>query len=406
VKNRTLGSVLIVAGTTIGAGMLAMPLAAAGVGFTGIICLLIGLWMLMSYTSLLLVEVYQYNPPDMGLGSVAKKYLGPVGQIVTGLSMLLLMYALTTAYIGGAGVLISDSLLSWWGLHLSTKSAIILFTLIGGAVVCIGTHSVDFINRLLFTAKIIFLVIMLAVMLPHVESVNLTNMPVEKGLLLAAVPVIFTSFGFHGSVPSLVNYMNGDVRKLRIIFITGSAIPLVAYILWQIATLGSIPANTFLGILAQEAGLNGLLTAIRDVVATPRVNIAVSLFMDLALATSFLGVALGLFDYLADLFKRSNRLLGRLQTGVLTFLPPLLSALFFSSFVQALTYAAVALSVLALIIPALLTLRVRAIEKPTANQAHYQVKGGSVVLGIVLLCGIAVIAIQFAIVAGFLPNVG
>ena len=32
-KNRTLGSILIVAGTTIGAGMLAMPLASAGVGF-------------------------------------------------------------------------------------------------------------------------------------------------------------------------------------------------------------------------------------------------------------------------------------------------------------------------------------------------------------------------------------
>ncbi|KNZ84646.1 tyrosine transporter TyrP [Providencia stuartii] len=405
-KNRTLGSVLIVAGTTIGAGMLAMPLAAAGVGFTGIACLLVGLWVLMSYTSLLLVEVYQYNPPDMGLGSIAKKYLGPIGQIVTGLSMLLLMYALTTAYIGGAGVLISNSLLSWWDIHLSTKTSIILFTLIGGAVVCIGTHSVDFINRLLFTAKIIFLVIMLAVMLPHVETVNLGSMPAEKGLLLAAVPVIFTSFGFHGSVPSLVNYMNGDVRKLRIIFITGSAIPLVAYILWQIATLGSIPSNTFLGILAQKSGLDGLLTAIRDVVTAPRVNIAVNLFMDLALATSFLGVALGLFDYLADLFKRNDSLIGRIQTGLLTFLPPLLAALFFSSFVQALTYAAVALSVLALIIPALLTMQVRAVEKPIDKQAHYRVKGGSTLLRLVLLCGFAVIIIQFAIVAGYLPNVG
>ncbi len=128
--------------------------------------------------------------------------------------------------------------------------------------------------------------------------------------------------------------MNGDVRKLRMIFITGSAIPLVAYILWQIATLGSIPSHTFIGILAQQSGLNGLLTAIRDVVATPRVNIAVSLFMDLALATSFLGVALSIFDYLADLFKRSNHLFGRIQTGLLTFIPPLLAALFFSSFVR------------------------------------------------------------------------
>ncbi|MBC8652981.1 tyrosine transporter TyrP, partial [Providencia vermicola] len=117
---------------------------------------------------------------------------------------------------------------------------------------------------------------------------------------------------------------------------------------------------------------------------------------------SFLGVALGLFDYLADLFKRSNHLFGRIQTGLLTFIPPLLAALFFSSFVQALTYAAVALSVLALIIPALLTLRVRKVE----TQGEYQVKGGTPILGLVLLCGIAVIAIQFAIVAGFLPNVG
>ncbi|TCT36752.1 tyrosine-specific transport protein [Providencia alcalifaciens] len=401
-KNRTLGSILIVAGTTIGAGMLAMPLAAAGVGFTGIVCLLIGLWMLMSYTSLLLVEVYQHNPANMGLGSVAKKYLGPVGQIITGLSMLLLMYALTTAYIGGAGVLISDSLFSWWGITVSTQTAIIMFTIVGGAVVCVGTHSVDFINRILFTAKTIFLVIMLAVMMPHAEAVNLSTMPLEKGLIFAAVPVIFTSFGFHGSVPSLVNYMNGDVRKLRIIFITGSAIPLVAYILWQIATLGAIPSNTFMGILAQSSGLNGLLTAIRDVVATPRVNMAVALFMDLALATSFLGVALGLFDYLADLFKRSNDFIGRAQTTLLTFVPPLLAALFFSSFVQALTYAAVALSVLALIIPALLTMRVRKLE---AN-GIYRVKGGTPILTLVLLCGIAVIAIQFAIVAGFLPNVG
>lgn len=52
-------------------------------------------------------------------------------------------------------------------------------------------------------------------------------------------------------------------------------------------------------------------------------ELAVHLFADLALATSFLGVALGLFDYLADLFQRRNTAAGRLQTGAITFLPPL-----------------------------------------------------------------------------------
>ncbi|MCD3068990.1 DUF2492 family protein [Salmonella enterica subsp. enterica serovar Enteritidis] len=68
-KNRTLGSIFIVAGTTIGAGMLAMPLAAAGVGFSVTLGLLIGLWALMCYTALLLLEVYQHVPADTGLGS-------------------------------------------------------------------------------------------------------------------------------------------------------------------------------------------------------------------------------------------------------------------------------------------------------------------------------------------------
>lgn len=164
--------------------------------------------------------------------------------------------------------------------------------------------------------------------------------------------MIFTSFGFHGSVPSIVSYMDGNVRKLRWVFITGSAIPLVAYIFWQVATLGSIDSTTFMGLLANHAGLNGLLQALREMVASPHVELAVHLFADLALATSFLGVALGLFDYLADLFQRSNTVGGRLQTGAITFLPPLAFALFYPrGFVMALGYAGVALAVLALIYP-------------------------------------------------------
>lgn len=58
--------------------------------------------------------------------------------------------------------------------------------------------------------------------------------------------------------------MDGNVRKLRWVFITGSAIPLVAYIFWQVATLGSIDSTTFMGLLANHAGLNGLLQALRE----------------------------------------------------------------------------------------------------------------------------------------------
>ncbi|MBC8952320.1 tyrosine transporter TyrP [Xenorhabdus sp. PB62.4] len=400
-KNRTVGSIFIVAGTTIGAGMLAMPLAAAGVGFGTIFVMLVALWALMSYTALLLVEVYQYNKFNTGLGTIAKRYLGVGGKALTGFSMLFLMYALTTAYISGAGELLSASLSSWLDKPISISAGIIIFTIIAGGVVCIGTHSVDLINRLLFTAKIVFLVVVLGVMMPHVDKINLMSMPVEQGLILSAIPVIFTSFGFHGSIPSIVAYMGGDTNKLRKIFIIGSAIPLSAYILWQLVTLGAISSNTFVDILAQQSGLNGLLAAVKEVVVSPKIVLAVHLFADLALATSFLGVALGLFDYLADLLKRNNHAKGRLQTGLITFVPPLLCALYYPNFVMALTYAAVALSILALLLPCLLVWRSR-----QENEGGYRVRGGKPALVLVFLSGIAIIAIQIGIVAGILPQVG
>ncbi|MBB1201369.1 tyrosine transporter TyrP [Enterobacteriaceae bacterium 89] len=402
-KNRTVGSILIVAGTTIGAGMLAMPLAAAGVGFGVTLVLLLSLWALMCYTALLLLEVYQHVPADTGLGSLALRYLGRYGQWVTGFSMLFLMYALTAAYISGAGELLASSLGQWFNLDLPPAAGVLLFTLIGGGVICVGTTLVDLFNRFLFSAKIIFLVIMLALLLPHIHQINLLTLPLQQGLALSAIPVIFTSFGFHGSVPSIVSYMNGDVRKLRKIFVIGSFIPLVAYIFWQLATLGSIESPVFSALLGSHSGLNGLLQAIREVVASPHVELAVHLFADLALATSFLGVALGLFDYLADLFQRKNSAAGRLQTGAITFLPPLAFALFYPrGFVMALGYAGVALAVLALIIPSLLAMKSRQ-QHP---EAAYRVAGGKPALWLVFGCGIAVILIQAFIAAGLLPAVG
>lgn len=402
-KNRTLGSILIVAGTTIGAGMLAMPLASAGVGFGVTLALLIALWALMCYTALLLLEVYQHVPADMGLGSLAARYLGRYGQWATGFCMLFLLYALTAAYISGAGELLASSLNQWLDWTLPPAAGVLIFTAIGGTVVCIGTSLVDLFNRFLFSAKIIFLAIMLALLLPHIHQMNLLTLPLQQGLALSAIPVIFTSFGFHGSIPSIVSYLGGDIRKLRRVFIVGSFIPLVAYIFWQLATLGSIDSPAFTALLAQNAGLNGLLEAIREVVASSHVELAVHLFADLALATSFLGVALGLFDYLADLFQRQNSAGGRLQSGLITFLPPLAFALFYPrGFVMALGYAGVALAVLALMLPSLLVMKSRQ-QHP---DAPWRVAGGSAALWLVLLCGIAIVVIQFAIVAGLLPAVG
>ena len=359
-----------------------MPLAAAGVGFGVTVVLLGGLWALMCYTALLLLEVYQHVPADTGLGSLAARYLGRYGQWITGFSMMFLMYALTAAYISGAGELIASSINDGFGASLSPETGAIVFTLIGGGVVCAGTSLVDLFNRFLFSAKILFLVVMLVLLAPHVHKVNLLSLPLEKGLALSAIPVIL----YQGTITLL-----------------GSAIPLIAYLFWQLVTLGSIDSTTFIGLMAEHSGLNGFLVALRNVVASSHVELAVHLFADLALATSFLGVALGLFDYMADLFQRRNTVAGRLQTGAMTFLPPLAFALFYPrGFVMALGYAGVALSVLALLLPSLLAWKSRQ-QHP---QQGYRVAGGKPLLCVVFGCGVVIILVQVLIAAGMLPEVG
>lgn len=401
VKNSAFGSTFIVAGTALGAGMLAMPLATAGIGFATAMLLLLGLWIIMAYTALLLVEAYQYNDANMGLSSLAYKYLGRPGRLIISLALPFLLYSLIAAYLAGGGEIISKTINSWLVWQLPDYVGVLLFAVIGGGVVCFGTHSVDLINRYLFATKIFFLATMLILLLPHVQQVNLLSMPVKQALILSAIPIVFTSFGFHGSVPSIVSYMQGDTVKLRKIFILGSAIPLLVYIFWQVATLGAIETDTFVGILADESGLNGLLAAVKAVVGTARVEMAVRLFAALAVATSFLGVALGLFDFLADFFKLPSTVAGRLQTGAITFVPPLLFALFYpKGFIFALGFAAIALSVLSLLLPALL---VRETRKQHAE--GYRVFGGQLGVWLVFVLGIAIIVIQLAIVSGNLPRV-
>lgn len=71
--NKTVGSTLLVAGTMIGAGMLAMPLTSAGIGFGFTLVLLLGLWALLTFSALLFVELYQTAESDAGIGTLAEQ---------------------------------------------------------------------------------------------------------------------------------------------------------------------------------------------------------------------------------------------------------------------------------------------------------------------------------------------
>ena len=397
--NKTVGSTLLVAGTMIGAGMLAMPLTSAGIGFGFTLVLLLGLWALLTFSALLFVELYQTAESDAGIGTLAEQYFSKAGRIVATAVLIIFLYALIAAYVSGGGSLLKDLLPESFG----DKVSILLFTVIFGSFIVIGTHSVDKINRVLFFVMLAAFAVVLSLMLPEIKFDNLMATPIDNALIISASPVFFTAFGFHGSIPSLNKYLDGNVKALRISILAGSAITLCAYILWQMSTHGLLTQNEFLQILKEDATLNGLVKATLAITGSNIIAGAVKLFSTLALVTSFLGVGLGLLECIEDLLKRSfNISAGRISLGLMTFIPPLVFALFYpEGFILALGYAGQMFAFYAVVLPVSLVWKARRAH----SNLPYKVWGGNLTLIIVLVLGVIITSIPFAIRAGYLPFV-
>ena len=397
--NKTVGSTLLVAGTMIGAGMLAMPLTSAGIGFGFTLVLLLGLWALLTFSALLFVELYQTAESDAGIGTLAEQYFGKAGRIIATAVLIIFLYALIAAYVSGGGSLLKDLLPESFG----DKVSVLLFTVIFGSFIVIGTHSVDKINRVLFFVMLAAFAVVLSLMLPEIKFDNLMATPIDNALIISASPVFFTAFGFHGSIPSLNKYLGGNVKALRISILVGSAITLCAYILWQMSTHGLLTQNEFLQILKEDATLNGLVKATLAITGSNMIAGAVKLFSTLALVTSFLGVGLGLLECIEDLLKRSfNISAGRISLGLMTFIPPLVFALFYpEGFILALGYAGQMFAFYAVVLPVSLVWKAR----QTHTDLPYKVWGGNLTLIIVLVLGVIITSIPFAIRSGYLPFV-
>ncbi len=405
-KSKVFGSTLIIAGTTIGAGMLALPLASAGIGFSTSLVLMLGLWALMAFTALLMVELHQFADSDATLDTLAQNIRGNKGKWIASVAVMFLFYALCAAYIAGGGAQFNQRVMQLTGLEISSQLTTLLFTIIVATVVTIGTHSVDKVNRVLFGLKLVAMVLVLSFLAPNVTSQYLLSMPLQQGLIVAAIPVVFTSFGFHGSIPSIVRYLDGDVRSLRKVMIVGSALPLIIYVFWQSVTLGVVSQEQLLN----DSSLGALLVSLSQTVQQSNLSMIVGVFADLALLTSFIGVSLGLFEFMGDSLNDKLGQGKRIKTALVTFVPPLGFALFYpQGFIMALGYAAIALAVLAILLPTVMVYKVRFTQQPSTQDSStvaYQVAGGKLALITAGTVGMIIIAIQIMISGGLLPSLG
>jgi tyrosine-specific transport protein len=315
-----LGAAALVAGTTVGAGILALPAETSAAGFGAAAPALVLAWAYSAATGLLLAEVSLSAAADdaaaadggandavPSLLSLAKRTLGGAGGAAAGGAYLFLHYALLVAYIDKGAEVLSRAA----GGAVSPAAAAAAFVAVLGSVCAAASaDALDAANGALLAALLLAFGALLAEATPGVQADALAQ--ADWSALPPALPVIALAFVHHNVVPRVVASCNGHVPSIRAAVAGGTGLPLLMFIAWEAAVLGQGGAG------AAGSGSDPLAF-----LAAPAVVDAFSL---LAVATSFIGFVLGLSDFFADALSGAPRGVRRVAPLAATLLPPLAAA--------------------------------------------------------------------------------
>ena len=396
-----IGGILLVSGTTIGAGMLALPVVTGLAGFLPTVCLFVLYWCYMTFTAFLMLEVNLCLGDNINLITMAKKTLGKPGEIVAWVAYLFLLYLLTTAYLAGGGPILQDFVFTLTGSHLPNWAGSLPFLLIFGFFVYEGTKYVDSVNRVMMCGLAIAYVLMAIFITPHISQNYLMHASWKYPLV--AVSLVATSFGFHIIIPTLTTYMHHNVRELKKVILIGSMIPLFVYILWEAIALGVIPVEGENGIVeGYRQGVNGV-KLLTDNISNPGLSLISQFFSFFAIVTSFLGVTLSLSDFLADGLKIKKTHLGKMIIFVLTFTPPVIIIFTYPrAFLSALEFAgAFGVVILLGLLPPMMAWSRRYVK---GMKTPFTAPGGKMALVAAMIFSFLIIGIEIANKTGIIEK--
>ena len=389
--NRQIGSIFLIIGTEIGAGVLALPIIITNSGLlVGSIVMILS-WAVMLFTALLIVEANSAMEGDVSFSSMAKKFLGKWGKLFMAIVFWCTLSSIAMAYISAAGSTFTEIIQS---PPLITS---IVFVVVFGIFVIIGTKAVDYVNRLLLSLKLLAFILAILFLLGAMKVINL-SVSGNMHLFVSSIPAVFVSFVLHNIIPSIRTYLDYDKKALRRVVIIGSIVPLILYILWVFAVIGSIPphgAHSFDLLISKgkQANVGDLLTLVALNISNKTVIMSINFVAAISVTTSFLGCSISLYHFVQDTFghEKRNLLTRTILPILLTFVIPLLIVILFPNiFIAALGYAGEGATILFVLIPIIIVWKL--IKQ--GNEFSWKFLSNKFLLSLAFLLGLGIIAIE------------
>jgi tyrosine-specific transport protein len=390
---KTLNALFLIAGTCIGGGMLALPISSSPSGFWPSILIMFIACVFMTLTGLLFLEATLWMKKESHVISLSKEFLNKFGQTVCWIVYLFIGYASLVAYTSGGGKEFSFVLTDILHIPFSSSLGSVIFLLIFGSIIYLGYRIVEKVNLILFISMIAAYVCMIGLAPKEINIQLLERQDWSINNLFFVMPLMLTTFSFPGIVPTIVPYLNRDVKAIRMAIIGGTSLTFIVYFIWLLIVLGTV----------SNEGPHGLQDALLcDVPATECLHYAIQnpifsyiaqFFAFFALTTSFLGIALALFDFLSDGFGISKKGNGKLTVNLLIALPVLFFSIYFQrAFITALELTGgIGDSLISGLIPALMIWKGR---YKLGKQSDYQVIGGKPLLVFICLFSLSILACE------------
>lgn len=304
--------------------MLALPVATGVSGFLPSIVIMCLCCVAMTATALLLLEVSLWMEEGAHLITMTSRVLGVPGKIVSWCLYLFICYASLVAYTAGGGVQLVTAFHDYFNLNITKEIGAVIFLLVFASVIYLGNRIVGRVNAILFIAMVLAYIGLVGIGIPEVKGKFLLQREWSGSLM--AVPLLLTAFSFQTMVPSLTPYLKRNIKALRWAVVGGTALAFLIYAIWQGLILGIVPVEGPNGLA--EALLRGepATQFLREHVEGNWVCIVAEYFAFFAIVTSFLGIALGLFDFLADGLHIQKKGMGSIILALLIIVPTIIFA--------------------------------------------------------------------------------
>ncbi len=380
------GSIFLIAGGTIGAGMLALPTVTGEGGIWVSLAAYIVSWVYMLSTGLILFECLSTqnnaNKNQINLMDTVESLLGTTAKKWVIFCFLGLFSCIMVAYLSKGGYLFLNfihNLFLICKIDLSNiffKSSYSYF--LGPILLGVLSHSIisqiyeriDLWNRLGVVVLVVSFVILIGISYPAFDSQNLSRS--DWGTFPLMVPFMVIAFGFHNMIPSVLKYFKSQEKDafstttIKSIVI-GAFIPFIVYLIWNNCVLGVIPAQSK-GEFATYFQKGQIITDILSHVISAKNNTAMhnlsfwaQVFSFAAIITSIFGQGVSVVDFVSDIKKTSGLKLTRTVISLFFFTVCVVITCFFPGiFLNALGIAGGTFAILLFgIIPCLMCIKAR-----------------------------------------------